>query len=86
MSFGAQIGTEGSAKEKVKAIVRIISAIRAGVHMKAVLSSAFLPISRSHFKQRKISKLTTITTVRRFCANFWVIFGHFGKELFFLKG
>ena len=22
----------------------------------------------------------------RFCVNFWVIFGHFGKEIFFLKG
>ena len=29
--------------------------------------------------------LITITTVWRFCVNFWVIFGHFGKEIFFSK-
>ena len=56
-------------------------ALKAGVHVKAVLRSlntAFLPISRSLLKQ--------CTAVWQFCVNFWVIFGHFGKEIFFLKG
>ena len=56
--------------------------------MKAVLTSlntAFLPISRSRFKQRKISMLISLSTVWQFCVNFWVIFGHFGKEIFFFK-
>ena len=63
--------------------------IKAGVHVKAVLTSlnmAFPPIFRSCFKQRQTSMLITITTVWRFCVNFWVVFGHFGKETFFLKG
>ena len=30
--------------------------------------------------------LITITTVWQFCVNFLVIFGHFGKEILFLKG
>ena len=30
--------------------------------------------------------LISIITVLRFFVNFWVIFGHFGKEIFFLKG
>ena len=62
---------------------------KAGVHVKAVLTSfntAFLPISRSRFKRHKISLFISLTTVWRFCVNFWVIFGHFGKEIFFLKG
>ena len=57
--------------------------------MKAVLTSlntASLPISWSRFKQRLISLLFSLTTVRRFCVNFTVIFGHFGKEIFFFKG
>ena len=59
---------------------------KAGVNVKAVLTSlntAFLPISRSRFKRHKISLLMSLTTVWRFCVNFWVIFGHFGKEIFF---
>ena len=54
--------------------------------MTAVLTSintAFLPISRSCFGQRLISLLIPITTVWQFCVNVWVIFGHFGKEVFF---
>ena len=35
---------------------------------------------------RQISLLISLTTVWRVCVNFWVIFGHFGKEIFFLKG
>ena len=57
--------------------------------MKAVLTSlktAFLSISRSRYKQRQISMVISLTNVWRFCANFWVIFGHFGKEIFLLKG
>ena len=30
-----------------------------------------------------VSMLITTTTVWRFCVNFWLIFGHFGKEIFF---
>ena len=30
--------------------------------------------------------LISLTTVRRFCVSFTVIFGHFWKEIFFLKG
>ena len=61
------------------------------VHMKAVLTSlntAFLPInfSRSRFKRRYMSLLISLTSVWWFCVNFRVIFGHFGKEIFFLKG
>ena len=62
---------------------------KAGVNVKAVLRSlntAFLPISQSRFKRHWISLLISLTTVGQFCVNFWVIFGHFGKEIFFLKG
>ena len=48
--------------------------------MSAVLTSfntAFLPISRSHFKQREISMLISLTTVRQFCVNFTGIFWNF---------
>ena len=48
-------------------------------------TAAFLPIARSRFKQRLASLLILLTTAWRFCVNFWVIFGHFGKEIFFLK-
>ena len=44
------------------------SEIKAGVHLKAVLTSlntAFLPISRSRFKRRQISLLIPLTTVWR---------------------
>ena len=51
----------------------------------ASLNTAFLPVSRSRFKQSQISKLISLTTVWRFCVNFWVIFGHFGKEIFSQK-
>ena len=57
--------------------------INAGVHVKAVATSrntAFLPTSRSCFKHRYILMLNSLTTVWRFCVNFWVIFGNFGKE------
>ena len=40
-----------------------------------------LTISRSRFKQREISLLISLTPVWRFCVNFWVIFGHFGKRI-----
>ena len=52
------------------------------MYVKAVLTSlntAFLPISRPCFKQREISMLISLTTVWRFCVNFWVIFVNFGK-------
>ena len=54
--------------------------------MKAVLTSlnmALLPISRSRFKQHQIPQLNSLTNVWQFCVNFWVIFGRFGKEIFF---
>ena len=66
-----------------------LKGFKAAVNVKAALTSfntAFLSISRSHFKQCQISLLISLTTVWRFCINFWVIFGHFGKEIFFLKG
>ena len=56
--------------------------------MKAVLTflnMAFLPISRSRFKQRWILMLILATTVKRFCVNFGVIFGHIWKVIFFSK-
>ena len=62
---------------------------KSGVHVKAVLTTfntALLPISRSRYKQREISLLISLTTVWWFCVNFWVVWGHFGKEIFFLKG
>ena len=45
---------------------------------------AFLPISRSRFKQRLIPLLISLTTVWQFCVNFWVIFGHFAGKRYFL--
>ena len=63
--------------------------VKAGVNVKAVftsLNTAFLPISRSRFKRRQIPMLFTLSTIWRFCVNFWVIFRCFGKERFFLKG
>ena len=62
---------------------------KAGFHLKAVFTSlnvAFVPISRSRFKQCQIPPLRTFTTALRFCENFWVIFGHFVNGIFFLKG
>ena len=53
--------------------------------MKAVLTSlntAFLQLSRSRLKQRKIPLLLS-TTVSQFCLNIELIFGCFGKEIFF---
>ena len=63
--------------------------LKAGFHQKAVFTSlnlAFVPISRSRFKQRQIPSLRTFTNVLRFCVNFWAIFEHFVNEIFFLKG
>ena len=57
-------------------------------HLKAVFTSlnvAFVPISRSRFKQRQISPLETFTNVLRFCVNFWMIFGRSVNEIFFSK-
>ena len=50
--------------------------IKAGVHLKAVCQCLVHVSSNAKF-----------FCLRRlqFCANFWVIFGHFGKEPFFLK-
>ena len=62
---------------------------KAGFHLKAVFMSfnvAFVPISRSRFKQCQIAPLRTFTNVLRFCVNFWMIFGHSVNEIFFLKG
>ena len=72
-------------------ISTIARELKAGVNVKAALTShntAFriLPISLSHFKRNYISMLIPLTTIWRFRVNFWVIFGHFGKEIFFLKG
>ena len=62
--------------------------LKAGFHLKDVLTSlnmAFVPISCSRVRQRQIPLLKTLTNVLRFCVHFWVIFGHFGKEIIFLK-
>ena len=64
--------------------------VNAGENLKALTASlnimmVSLSISRSRFliKQCQIPQLN----VFRFCVNFWVSFGHFGKEIFqFLKG
>ena len=61
-------------------------AFKAGFHLKAVFMSfnvAFVPISRSRFKQCQIAPLRTFTNVLRFCVNFWMIFGHSVNEIFF---
>ena len=63
--------------------------LKAGFHLKAVFMTfnvAFVPISRSRFKQCQIAPLRTFTNVLRFCVNFWMIFGHSVNEIFFLKG
>ena len=55
---------------------------KAWFHLKVVFTSlnvAFVPISRSRFKQRQIPPLRTFTNVLKFCVNFWVIFGHFAN-------
>ena len=60
--------------------------VKARFHLKAVFTSlhvAFVPISRSRFKQRQIPPLRTFTNVLRFCVNFWMIFGHFVNDIFF---
>ena len=47
--------------------------LKAGLTLKAVLTSvntAFLPRSRSPFKQRQIPMPISLTTVWRFCVNF----------------
>ena len=61
---------------------------KAGFHLKAVFMSfnvAFVPISRSRFKQCQIAPLRTFTNVLRFCVNFGMIFGHSVNEIFFSK-
>ena len=63
--------------------------VKVGFYLKAVLTSlkmAFLPISRSCFKQRQIPPFKTIINVLRFYGNIWVIWGHFWKEIIFLEG
>ena len=48
---------------------------------------AFLPISQSGSKQRKnLSAYFINHWLAVLCKFFWVVFGHFGKEIFFLKG
>ena len=62
--------------------------LKAGFHLKDVLTSlnmAFVLIPRSRVKQRRIPLFKTLTNVLRFCVNFWLIFGHFGKEIIFLN-
>ena len=47
--------------------------VKARLHLKAVFTSlnvAFVPISRSHFKQSQIPPLRTFTNVSWFCVNF----------------
>ena len=66
-------------------LVTSVTHLKAGVNVKAVftsLNTAFLPISRSRFKRRQIPSLITLSTIWRFCVNFWVIFRCFGKEIF----
>ena len=62
---------------------------KAGVHVKAVLRSltehglsAYISVT---FQATLNLSAISLTTVWRFCVNLWVIFGHFGKEIFFLK-
>ena len=57
--------------------------LQAGVHVKAVL-----PFCQyfGHVSSNAKSLLISLTTVRRFCVNFTMIFGHFWKKIFFLKG
>ena len=43
----------------------------------------FLPICRSRFKKHRIPPLISLTNVLRVFEDFWVIFGHFVKEIFF---
>ena len=65
-----------------------VGSLQAGVNVKVVLTllnSAFLPIPQSRFKQHQIPMLISLTTVCRFCVNFWGIFVYFGKEEFFWK-
>ena len=65
-----------------------MSTIKAGFHLKAVFTSlnvAFVPISRLLFKQRQIPPLRTFSNVLRFRVRFWMIFGHFGNEIFFFS-
>ena len=62
--------------------------LKAGFHLKAVFMSfnvAFVPISRSRFKQCQIAPLRTFSNVLRFCVNFWMIFGHLCMRFFFSK-
>ena len=69
-------------------IINVIFQLRRGYTWRLFwrrLTRPFWPISRSRFKQRWISLLIPIPTVWRFCVNFWVIFGHYGKGIFFLK-
>ena len=61
---------------------------KVGFHPETALASfnlAFVPISRSRFKQRQFPPFRTLRNVLEFCVNFWVTFGHFGTEIFFLK-
>ena len=55
-----------------------LALVKAGVNVKAALCH----IS----SDAKSLCLFHLTTVWRFCVKCWVIFGHFGKEIFFLKG
>ena len=64
----------------ISAVIQSIflSLFKAGVHLKAVLTSmnmAFVPISRWRFQQRQIPLFKTLTNVLRFCLSFWVILG-----------
>ena len=48
----------------------------------------FLPILSLTFQDFQATPkplLVSLTNVLRLCVNFWVIFGHFVKEIFFLK-
>ena len=60
--------------------------VKARFQPKAVFTSlnvAFVPISRSRFKQHQIPPFRTFTwNVLQFCINFWGIFGHSLNEIF----
>ena len=59
--------------------------VKAGVHVKAVLTSPYHVLS-GNISVTFQTLLISLTTVERFYVNFWMIFGNCGNEIFFLEG
>ena len=83
-----QVMRLGQLAALTKKFFRYITALKTGVHLKAVftpLTIGSTEISRSRFKQYKNPLFITQINVLGCFVNFWVIFRYISEEIVFLK-